>query len=445
MSLDTAQTEDRPISRVDELVEYFSSAERSTPGLVGLEHEKFVFPARGAAPVAYPGPAGIGALLEGFRAHGYQEYREAPGLPVIAMIKGRATVSLEPGGQVELSGSPFATAREAHLENLQHLEELRAVCASLGLRKVALGYQPFARVADMPWMPKTRYTLMRQTLGARGSLAHHMMLMTATVQVSLDWSSEADCARKVTAASRVAPVVLALYANSPLVEGRPSGYLSFRSHVWSDVDRARCGYPPCALDGCFSYRRYVEWAIDAPMLFLRREGQYLDPKLTFRQFLARGWNGPAQWSDWVDHLSTMFPEVRIKKVLEFRSADSGDGAMAGALAALLRGLLYDAQALGELEQALPRLSASDHLGLHLRAQQQGLRAELLRGTLADYAKDVLGIAARGLARLDGGAADEQLLAPLQALAAAGASPAEKVLAALETTKRPEDFLGRFEY
>ncbi len=443
MSLDAKQTENRPVTSLDELVEYFRGAERrDAPGLVGLEHEKFVYPAGRATPVPYEGRAGIGALLEGFRAHGWQEYREAPGLPVIAMTQGQATLSLEPGGQVELSGTPFRTARAAHEENVRHLEELRQVAAGLGLRAVALGYQPFAAVSQMPWMPKTRYQTMRETLGTRGTLAFDMMLLTATVQVSLDWRDEADCARKVTAASRVAPVVLALYANSPLRLGRPSGYLSFRSHVWSDVDPARCGYPPCALDGCFTYRRYAEWALDAPLLFLRRGGRYLAPKLTFRELLRAGWEGqPAQWSDWVDHLSTMFPEVRIKRVLEFRSADSNGAALAGALAALLRGLLYDERALGELEQALPYLSPADHLALHRDAQLHGLKATALRGTLADYARDVVSIAERGLRRLDEG--DVPLLAPLQALAEAGASPAERVLR--EAGRAPADFLSQFEF
>jgi glutamate--cysteine ligase len=290
-------------------------------------------------------------------------------------------------------------------------------------------------------MPKSRYTIMRQTLGARGTLAHNMMQGTATVQVSLDWRDEADCARKMNAASRLAPVLLALYANSPLVEGAPSGYLSFRSHVWSDVDPARCGYPPCTLDGSFSYRRYIEWALDAPMLFLRRGGKYLDPKQTFRQFLVRGFEGPAMWSDWVDHLSTLFPEVRIKKVLEFRSADSGDGAMAGALAAVLRGLLYDPAALSALEAALPKLSVAEHLALHQRAQRQGLKAEVGRTTLAPIASEVITIAERGLKAL-GAPQDAALLAPLAAIAASGITRAEQTLRLWEAKADPLAVLER---
>lgn len=422
MSLDSKTTEDRPIGGLDDLLGYFRGGERKDgAGYVGLEHEKLIYPVGGAAPVPYDG---IGALLSSFVKDGWQEFREAPGLPVIAMTKGQATLSLEPGGQFELSGTPFSTAREAHAENVAHLEVLKANAAALGFRVVALGYRPFDRIADMPWMPKTRYRVMRESLGARGTHAHAMMLMTATGQVSLDWRDEADCARKVVAAARMAPVLVALYANSPLVEGKPSGFLSYRSRVWNDVDPARCGYLPAMFDGSFGYRAYTEWALDAPLLFLRRNGQYLSPKLTFRQLLKDGHDGtPARYGDWVDHLSTLFPEVRIKKVLEVRSADCVGPAMTGGLAALMRGLLYDPTALGELEAALPKKSFDAHRALHALAQKEGLEGE----GLARMANDVVEIAARGLKRLGGD--DAALLEPLRAQAKSGKSPARRVLEA----------------
>src|SRR5208283_3904324 len=184
-----------------------------------------------------------------------------------------------------------------------------------------------------------------------------MMLMTCTTQVSLDWADEADCARKVTLAARLAPVLVALYANSPLVQGRPVGWQSYRSRVWNEVDPTRCGYFPALVDGSFSYRAYVEWALNASLLFLRRKGRYVSPDLTFRALLAHGYEGtPALASDWVDHLSTLFPGVRLKSVLEVRSADSGSAATAGAMAALWRGLLYDAQAMEDAGRLFPKLS-----------------------------------------------------------------------------------------
>jgi glutamate--cysteine ligase len=258
-----------------------------------------------------------------------------------------------------------------------------------------------------------------------------MMLMTATGQVSLDWRDEADCADKMTLAARVSPVLVALYANSPLVEGKPSGFMTFRSHVWTDVDRARCGYVPAMLDDSFSYRAYTEWALDAPLLFLRRAGKYLAPALTFRQLLKDGFEGrPALYDDWVDHLSTLFPEVRIKRVLEIRAADCVSPAMTAALAALMRGLLYDAGARRALRELLPTRT----LELHALAQREGLGGK----GLAELARDVVQIARGGLRRLD--AADAPLLDVLEERARAGRSPAADVL---ETPATPEAIFSRF--
>ncbi len=444
MSLDAKQTEQRPIGDVSELVQLLHDAERPTgPLLLGLEHERLMFPKAGAGPVPYEGEAGIGKLLTGFAQFGFSEFREAPGLPVIAMQRGIETLSLEPGGQFELSGSPFQTAREAHDESMRHVAELRQVSSALGLRAVGLGYRPFVELADMPWMPKSRYSVMRESLGSRGRLAFDMMLMTATGQVSLDWRDEADCVRKVAASVRISPLLVALFANSPIAQGKPTGYQSFRSRVWNEVDPARCGYPPAMLDGSFSYRAYVEWALDAPLLFLRRDGQYLAPKLTFRQFLAQGHDGrPALHSDWVDHLSTLFPEVRLKKIVEIRAADANGPEMTSALTALMRGVLYDAQSLDEATRLLPALAPAAHRELHAAAQRDGLEARVGTATLADFAPGLVQIAEQGLRRLSGD--DAPLLEPLREIAQRRRSPAVDVLAYFEKEKRPEAFLGRFE-
>lgn len=438
MSLDARQTEVQPMTTAQALEDTFRSAERRDgPGLVGLEHEKLLFPAGGAGAVPYDGPSGVGALLEAFLAEGWEAFHEGPGLPIIALVKGRVTVSLEPGGQFELSGAPHPTAREGHLENLAHLERLKAHAAALGQQVVGLGYRPFLSLDQMPWMPKSRYGAMKQTLGARGSHAFNMMLMTTTAQVSLDWRDEADCARKVTAAARMTPVTVALFANSPIVEGADSGFQSFRSRVWNDVDPARCGTPAFMIDGSFSYRRYVEWALAAPLLFLRRDGRYLTPKLTFGQLLEQGFDGqPALGTDWVDHLSTLFPEVRIKRVLEVRSADAVDGPMTGALAAMMRGLLYDAQALDALTRATA-MSVEQHHALHRAAQRDGLQAE----GLLELARDVVGIAKAGLTRLD--PEDVPLLEPLEAVVASGRAPAVLVREAFAARTSNEAFVSKF--
>lgn len=444
MSLDAQQTEQEPIAGVEELVQFFREAERpSGPLLIGLEHERLIFPQAGSEPIAYEGEAGIGKLLEGFAAFGFKEFREAAGLPIIAMQRGLETLSLEPGGQFELSGSPFQTAREAHEENLRHVAELKQIAQGLGLRAIGLGYRPFCGLDQMPWMPKSRYQVMRQSLGARGSHAHHMMLMTATGQVSLDWRDEADCVRKVTTSARISPLLVALFANSPIAEGRATGFLSFRSRVWNDVDPLRCGYPTAMLDGSFSYRAYVEWALGAPLLFLRRDHRYVAPKVTFGEFLARGFEGQrALRSDWIDHLSTLFPEVRLKKILEIRAADANGPAMTGALGALMRGVLYDARSLEEAARLLPDLEPREHLELHLAAQREGLGARVGPASLGDYAAELVRLAAEGLERLSGD--DAPLLEPLREIAARRRSPAQDVLEYFAKERRPAAFLGRFE-
>ncbi len=443
MSLDTQQTQAEPLTTVSQLVETFRAAERGQgPLLLGLEHEKLLMPVGGSTAIPYDGPSGIGAVLEGFRRFGFSDIREAPNLPIIAMNRAGETLSLEPGGQFELSGRPFTTAREAAAENDHHLTELRQVTAGLGLRVVALGYRPFGTLASMPWMPKTRYRTMRESLGARGVLAHDMMLMTATGQASYDWRNEADAVRKTVAAARVSPLLVALYANSPLKNGELTGYQSYRSRVWNEVDPARCGYPTCMLDGSFSYATYVDWAIAAPVLFLRRDGQYLQPKTTFAELMKTGWGGkPLTLNDWTDHLSTLFPEVRLKKVIEIRSADCVNGPLTNALGALMRGLLYDEAALDEVGQLLPATSVAQHLERHAAAQRSGLEAKAGAGTLADLAVELVAIARRGLLRLD--PADASLLDPLAEVAASGRSPAARVIAHWEEEKRPEVFLGRF--
>jgi glutamate--cysteine ligase len=445
MSLDGAQTQSQPIGSVSELERIFRSAERPNGELLlGLEHERLLFPLGSAEPVPYDGPSGVGALLSGFAPLGFKEIREAPDRPIIAMQRGAETLSLEPGGQFELSGSPFHTATEAHAENVRHARELKDVAAKLGLRAVALGYRPFTELSAMPWMPKSRYRVMRETLGARGRLAHHMMLMTATGQVSLDWRSEEDCVKKVTASAHISPILVGLYANSPIAQGKKTGSLTFRSQVWNEVDPARCGYPEAMLDGSFSYRAYVDWALAAPLLFLRRDGGYLAPKMTFGEFVKKGFDGqPATHSDWIDHLSTLFPEVRIKKVFEIRAADCNGVPMTGALAAVMRGMLYDPQALDEAGRLLGVLSPAQHRELHARAQVQGLAAVVNgKRTLADAARELVEISAAGLKRLGGD--DAALLEPLREVAARGTSPAVEVLKQFDAERNPAAFLRHFE-
>ena len=444
MSLDRAPTEDAAVTSTDALVEVFRSAERPRAEHgVGLEHEKFLYPLEDPpTPVPYEGARGIGALLTLLEARGYTPFRDAPDAPPIALTRGEHTLSLEPGGQFELSGSPARTARAVHAENVAHARMLTEAARELGLQPVTLGYRPWGTTADIPWVPKKRYRVMRQTLPVRGKLALDMMLMTCTGQVSLDWSSEADCARKVTATARLTPILVALFANSPLVQGKPSGWMSYRSQVWSDVDPTRCGYFPRMLDGSFDYRAYVEWALKAPLLFVRRNGDYATPAMTFGELLERGFDGqPARRSDWTDHLSTLFPEVRIKRVMEVRGADSVSLEQTAALVALWRGLLYDDASLDAALGLVPRLSFAEHLTFHQEAQRNGLKGKLRRTSLASMALEMVRLARVGLQHLDPG--DVPLLEPLEARARSGRSPAEDVLDAARDETSPARLLARF--
>ncbi len=444
MSLDRAPTQDEAVTSVSALVDDFRTAERPRADhRVGLEHEKFLYPLEDpATPVPYGGPRGIGALLGLLESRGYTPFRDAPDAPPIALTQGEHTLSLEPGGQFELSGTPARTARAVNAENVAHARMLTDAARELGLQPVTLGYRPWGTPADIPWVPKRRYQVMRQTLPVRGKLALNMMLMTCTGQVSLDWSSEADCARKVTATARLTPLLVALFANSPLVQGKPSGWMSYRSHVWSDVDPTRCGYFPRMLDGTFDYRAYVDWALRAPLLFLRRNGDYVTPQMTFGKLLENGFEGePARRSDWTDHLSTLFPEVRIKRVMEVRGADSVSLEQTAGLVALWRGLLYDDASLDAALGLVPRLSFAEHLAYHEEAQRNGLKGKLRRTSLGSMALEMVRLARVGLMHLDPD--DIPLLDPLEARARSGRSPAEDVLEAAKDETSPARLLARF--
>jgi len=287
----------------------------------------------GCAPVTYDGPRGVRALLERMQRFQFKPFME--GDHPIAMQRDGLSISLEPGGQLELSGRPSASIAEIHEENAHHIAQTNAIAAELGLCVLGVGYRPFGAVSEMPWMPKNRYMAMRRFLATKGSLAHDMMLMTGSTQASYDWKDEGDLALKLKASASVSPLVGAMFANSAIKDGTDSGYLSYRMHVWTDTDPDRCGLLSFYFDGKFSYRRYVDWALDVPVIFVRRNGQYLEPGgRTFRDLMRTGIDGQfPTLQDWDDHLTTLFPDVRIKRVVEVRSADACDLDMCTALAA----------------------------------------------------------------------------------------------------------------
>src|SRR5574341_340839 len=438
MSLDPSTGESPRIQGVEELVAWFRRHERPRgEWRVGLEHEKLALRAGTLEPLPYAGPAGIEAVLRGFERHGYAPFVEDG--HVIAAQKRGLTVSIEPGGQLELSGRPFADVHAVAAELDRHLEKCRAIASELGIEFLAAGYRPWGRAATVPWMPKRRYDVMRPFLAARGRLAEDMMAMTGATQASFDFASERDMAEKLRLAFAIQPAITALFANSPVVDGRESGWLSYRVKVWEETDPARCGIPAFAFAPGFEeqgYRSYVEWALDVPMVFLRRDGRYLETGgRTFRAFLAEGLAGErARLSDWEDHLSTLFPDVRAKGVIEVRGADAVEPAMVRALLALWKGILYDRDSRAWAWDAVKRWSLEERRAVARGAGREGLRAVAPDGrSLGEVAGVLLDAAKAGLCRQrccgDRGEDERVWLAPLEERAATGRTPAEEALEA----------------
>ena len=345
-----------PVTSKRQLVEWLAAGSKPRDRWrIGTEHEKFGFRLKDLRPLPYDGPDGIRALLEGLKRFGWEAVEEN-GKP-IALTQDNCNVTLEPGGQFELSGAPVRTIHETCAEVHTHLRQVKQVSAELGTGMLGLGFQPKWARDDIPWMPKARYKIMRDYMPKKGKLGLDMMLRTCTVQVNLDFASEADMVRKFRVSLALQPIATALFANSPFTEGRPNGFLSYRSHVWTDTDPDRCGILPFVFEPGMGFERYVDYLLDVPMYFVYREGQYIDASgQSFRDFLqgrlpALPGEIPTV-GDWSDHATTVFPEVRLKRFLEMRGADGGPWKRLCALPALWVGLLYDADALAAAEALL---------------------------------------------------------------------------------------------
>jgi glutamate--cysteine ligase len=451
MSLDL-RGPDQPVQNIEELVEYLRSAERPRDRwIVGVEHEKIGVAEPGLAAVGYQGRGGIRELLDALarKGGGAQHKHKENGQPV-AVIGNDASVTLEPGGQLELSGAPSASLAAVQKEIEEHLAAVRS--ESRGARWLAAGYRPFGSRDDVPWMPKGRYAAMKMSLGPRGPLALDMMLMTATVQANLDWSDEQDLAEKVRAATAVSPVVSAIFANSPIVDGRESGYLDFRYQVWRETDPARCGLLQNMLEPGWSYRRYVEWALDVPMLFVRRGTDYTDARgQTFRQWmqthrLANGEEVHPQFANWVDHLTTLFPEIRVKRVLEVRGADVVPLPLMMSLPALWVGVLYDADARAAAWELTRRWTFAELLDFQAQVARSALSARGPGGVTAqELARELLAVAGRGLASWAkvSGFDERAHLDAASDIVASGRTLAERALEAWKASGKDPQALIRF--
>ncbi len=401
---------------------------------IGTEHEKFVFRLSDRRPPPYEGPGGIRAFLQGLAEYGWTPVHEHG--REIALRRDGAAITLEPAGQLELSGAPLADLHESCDEVNEHLAEVRQVAERLGVGLIGLGFHPTATRAEMPWMPKDRYDIMHRYMPRVGTLGLDMMTRSCGVQVNLDFASEADMVRKFRVSLALQPVATALFANSPFVEGRPSGMLSYRSHVWTDTDEARCGVPAFVFEPGMGFERYVEYALDVPMYLVVRNGEMIDcAGQSFRDFLqgrlpALPGEQPTL-ADWEDHLTTLFPEVRIKRFMEQRGADAGPWRRLCALPALWVGLLYDDAALDAAEQLTRDWSAAEIDALRRDTARAGLDAELRGRRVQAIARDVLALARGGLERRDcrdGRGRDEtRFLDDLDRIAATGVTPAQQLL------------------
>jgi glutamate--cysteine ligase len=402
---------------------------------IGTEHEKFVYRRDDHRAPSYDEPGGIRDLLLGLTQYGWEPVEE--GGKVIALSGPDGTVSLEPAGQLELSGAPLEHLHQTCAEAGRHLRQVKQVGDRLGVGFLGLGMWPDKARVDLPVMPKGRYAIMLRHMPRVGSLGLDMMLRTCTIQVNLDYQSEADMAQKFRVGLALQPLATALFANSPFIEGKPNGYLSYRSHIWSDTDGARTGMLPFVFEDGFGYERYLDYALDVPMYFVYRDGRYIDAAgQSFRDFM-RG-ELPALpgekplLSDWTDHLSTAFPEVRLKSFLEMRGADGGPWSKICALPALWVGLLYDQGALDAAWDEVKGWSLEERQRLRDEVPKLGLRARTPAGEpLLELGKRVLDIADAGLkarARYNAAGDDERgFLTPLRETIARGLTPSEVLL------------------
>ncbi len=426
-----------PVSGRDDLVAWISAGEKpKSAWRVGTEHEKVPFYEATHAPVPYEGERGIRALIEGLAARtGWEPILDGASPIGLADEAGGGAISLEPGGQFELSGAPVETVHETASELARHLRHVEAVGGPLGLRFLTLGMSPLWTLAETPVMPKGRYRIMAGYMPKVGTRGLDMMFRTATVQANLDFGSERDMVRKLRASVALQPVATAIFANSPFTDGTANGRLTERSEIWLDTDRARTGMIPFAFEDGMGYERYVDYALDVPMYFVKRGDVYHDVAgASFRDLLAGRLpqlpGERATISDWANHLSTIFPEVRLKRFLEMRGADNGPADIIAALSAFWVGLLYDEGALDAALDLVSPWSAADRQSLRDAVPGRALGATVAGRPLRDVARDALAISRRGLAargRRDASGVDEtRFLDPLDAIVA-GRTQAERLL------------------
>jgi glutamate--cysteine ligase len=422
------------------LIEYMESGcKPPEKWRIGTEHEKFAYDLSDLSPLEYEGEAGVRALLEGLTKFGWKPVTEN-GNPIALVKPDNSSITLEPAGQVELSGAPLENIHQTCSEVSEHLKQVKSVAKDLGIGFIGLGYQPKWPREQAPWMPKSRYKIMRDYMPKVGTMGLDMMQSTCTVQVNLDFDSEATMVKMFRISLALQPIATALWANSPFKDGKLSGFLSYRSHIWTDTDPDRCGTLPFVFEEGFGFERYVDYMLDVPMYFVYREGEYIDASgQSFRDFLtgtlpALPGEKPTM-KDWENHLTVAFPEVRLKKFLEMRGADGGPWNRLCALPAFWVGLLYDDQSREASWDLIKDWAPEEHQTLRDEVPRQGLSTPFRNVTVGDIALDALEISHEGLSRRgvkDSVGLDEtHFLNPLFQIAASGFTPAEELICAYE--------------
>jgi len=429
-----------PVETRDDLVRWIAAGEKpQSEWCIGTEHEKFAFRTVSLEPVPYDGPDGIRVLMEELiRRYGWVAINEGENIIALKRPDGEkgGTISLEPGGQFELSGAPLETVHETAAETDEHLREVLDVGEDLAIGFLGVGFSPKWRLDEVPRMPKRRYQVMTRYMPIVGSRGLDMMYRTATVQVNLDFASEADMVKKLRVSLALQPIATALFASSPFTEGRPNGFQSKRSEVWLDTDKQRTGMLPFAFEAGMGYERYVDYALDVPMYFVFRDGNYIDVAgRSFRDFMAgrlAGFEGQRPTiDDWSDHLTTLFPEVRLKRFLEMRGADGGRWGTITALSAFWAGILYDETALDHAWRMVGDWTEEEREALRSGVPKSALVTPFRTTTVRDLARHALRISRLGLknrGRISGKNQDETVyLAPLERIAGNGHTVADELL------------------
>ncbi|MBB5571560.1 MULTISPECIES: glutamate--cysteine ligase [Rhizobium] len=437
MARDT--TDQTPLSSVSDMTAYLAAGSKPNEQFrIGTEHEKFVFFRADNRPVPYFGDASISALLKGLQEKSHWEpIMDGDNIIGLGEPTGMGAISIEPGGQFELSGAPLETIHQTCKESNQHLATLREIAEPMGIRFLGIGGSPKWTLAETPRMPKSRYDIMSRYMPKVGTKGLDMMYRTCTIQVNLDFSSEDDMRRKMRVSMKLQSLATALFASSPFTEGKPNGLSSWRGDIWRDTDNRRSGLLDFTFRDDFGFEDYVKWALDVPMYFVVRDGRYHDcTHVTFRQFMNGALKGEiAAWEptmgDWTNHLSTLFPDVRLKRFLEMRGADGGPWRRICALPAFWVGLLYDDAALAAADELTKDWTFDEVNALRDIVPVQGLKADIKGHKLLDVAREVVGISRDGLknrARVNGDGQDESVfLAPLDEVLAKKGTLADDLL------------------